>query len=312
MAHIPPSSIESQPSCSSPVNGAGRLTGKAAIITGAGNGIGRSMAFLFAKEGAHVTIADVDQVGAEAVAREIQSLGGRAHAVRVDISCPKDVEMMIQAALNEWDQLDILVNNAGIGLNRPFLDTTLEEWNTTLGVVLTGTFLCSQAAARVMVSRKAGAIVNVASISGQRGAQGRAAYGVAKAGVIQLTKVMAVELASHGVRVNAISPGPVDTHQSRSTHTPNTRISYYERIPLHRYGLCEEIAAATMFLASDEARFIHGHVLNVDGGFHAAGLMFEPDEDMPHEQHSSPPVSTGQGGLDQLNGSSYFPKGRPS
>jgi 3-oxoacyl-[acyl-carrier protein] reductase len=129
-----------------------------------------------------------------------------------------------------------------------------------------------------MVERGQGAIVNVASISGQRGAQGRAAYGVAKAGVIQLTKVMAVELAARGVRVNAIAPGPVDTNQSRGTHTPATRRSYYERMPLHRYGLREEIAAAALFLASDESSFVHGHTLNVDGGFHAAGLMFDPAE----------------------------------
>jgi 3-oxoacyl-[acyl-carrier protein] reductase len=143
---------------------------------------------------------------------------------------------------------------------------------------LTGTFLFAQAVARVMVAQHAGSIVNVASISGQRGAQGRAAYGVAKAGVIQLTRVMAVELAAQGVRANAISPGPVDTFQSRSTHTPATRQSYLERIPVHRYGESEEIAQAALFLASDESSFVQGHILNVDGGFHAAGLMFDPNE----------------------------------
>src|SRR5690606_9962778 len=119
----------------------------------------------------------------------------------------------------------------------------IEDWNRLLNVVLTGTFLCGQAAARVMVANGGGAIVNVASISGQRGAQGRTAYGVAKAGVIQLTRIMAVELASKGVRVNAVSPGPVVTAQSNGTHTAATRASYLERIPLHRYGERHEIAA---------------------------------------------------------------------
>jgi len=117
--------------------------------------------------------------------------------------------------------------------------------------------------------------VNVASISGQRGGQGRAAYGASKAGVILLTKVMAVELAPLGIRVNAVAPGPVDTDQSRQTHTPTTRKAYYVRIPARRYGEREEIAAAALFLASKDASFVSGHVLNVDGGFNAAGLIFE-------------------------------------
>ena len=128
-----------------------------------------------------------------------------------------------------------------------------------------------------MLTQGRGAIVNIASISGQRGAQGRAAYGSAKAGVIQLTKIMAVELASRGVRVNAVSPGPVVTEQSLSTHTAATRQAYLDRIPLHRYGERSEIAAAALFLASDEASFVHGHILNVDGGFASAGLMFDAD-----------------------------------
>jgi NAD(P)-dependent dehydrogenase (short-subunit alcohol dehydrogenase family) len=128
-----------------------------------------------------------------------------------------------------------------------------------------------------MTTRAGGRIVNIASISGQRGGQGRAAYGAAKAGVILLTKVMAAELAPLGIRVNAVSPGPVDTEQSRETHTPSTRQAYYDRIPARRYGEREEIAAAVVFLASRDASFINGHVLNVDGGFNAAGLLFDDD-----------------------------------
>src|SRR6185503_14668357 len=159
------------------------------------------------------------------------------------------VQALIDATCQRFGKLDVLVNNAGIGLNKPFLSTTLEEWELQLRVNLTGQFLCGQAAARVMVKAGGGRIVNVASISGQRGGQGRAAYGAAKAGVILLTKVMAVELSPQGVRVNAVSPGPVDTDQSRSTHSPSTRQAYYDRIPARRYGERDEIASAILFLA---------------------------------------------------------------
>ncbi|MGQ0636583.1 MAG: SDR family NAD(P)-dependent oxidoreductase [Planctomycetaceae bacterium] len=256
-----------------------RLSGKVTVITGAGRGIGRTTALLFAAEGANVIVADIDSESAREVAAEITDSGGKANPWTIDITDGRQVQSLIAGVVERCRQIDVLVNNAGIGHNRPFLETTSDEWDRLLAVVLTGTFLCSQAAARVMVRRGHGTIINMASVSGQRGAQGRAAYGAAKAGVIQLTKVMAVELAAHGIRVNAISPGPVVTDQSNGTHTGATRRSYLERIPLHRYGERHEIAAAALFLASDESSFIHGHILNVDGGFCAAGLMFDPEAD---------------------------------
>src|SRR5262249_18336707 len=146
--------------------------------------------------------------------------------------------------------LDILVNNAGVALNKPFLTTTLGEWERQLRVNLTGTFLCAQTAARAMVPRRAGCIVNVASISGQRGALGRPASRPSKAGVSLLTKAMAGERPPRGTRVNAPAPGPVDTEQSRQTHPPATRRAYHDRIPIRRYGERKEIAAAALFLAS--------------------------------------------------------------
>jgi 3-oxoacyl-[acyl-carrier protein] reductase len=253
-----------------------RLANKVALVTGAGRGIGREMALSFAAAGARVVVADLDAVSAGAVAAEVCAAGGDARAVVVDVSDPGLVEHAVRDTVTHFGRLDVLVNNAGVALNRPFLTTTLDEWEHLLRVNLTGTFLCAQAAARVMVPQRAGCIVNVASISGQRGGTGRAAYGSSKAGVILLTRVMAVELAPLGIRVNAIAPGPVDTEQSRQTHTAATRRAYHERIPLRRYGGLEEIAAAALFLASDEASFVTGHVLNVDGGFQAAGLMFDP------------------------------------
>jgi len=255
-----------------------RLKGDVAIVTGAGRGIGAEIARRFAAEGARVVVADLHDESARQVAGAINASGGEAIGWRVDVGEPHQVQKLIHNTVARFQRLDVLVNNAGVGLNKPFLTTTLEEWELQLRVNLTGTFLCGQAAARAMVSQGGGRIVNVGSISGQRGGQGRAAYGSAKAGVILLTKVMAVELSPLGVRVNAVAPGPVDTDQSREAHTPSTRRAYYDRIPAKRYGEREEIAAAVLFLASEESSFVSGHVLNVDGGFNAAGLIFEDDD----------------------------------
>jgi NAD(P)-dependent dehydrogenase (short-subunit alcohol dehydrogenase family) len=255
-----------------------RLQSEVAIVTGAGRGIGSQIARRFAAEGARIVVADLDEANARRLADEINSTGGTAVSLPVDVAEPAAIQKLIDGTLARFGKLDILINNAGIGLNKPFLATSLEEWELQLRVNLTGQFLCGQAAARTMIQQGGGRIVNVASISGQRGGQGRAAYGAAKAGVILLTKVMAVELSPLGVRVNAVAPGPVDTDQSRATHTPSTRQAYYDRIPARRYGERDEIAAAILFLASRESSFVTGHILNVDGGFNAAGLQFEDDE----------------------------------
>jgi NAD(P)-dependent dehydrogenase (short-subunit alcohol dehydrogenase family) len=255
-----------------------RLLNDVTIVTGAARGIGSQIARRFAEEGARVVVADLDEERAEQVAASITAAGGTAIAAGVDITSQQQVERLMALAVSRFGKLDVLVNNAGVGLNQPLLATTLEQWEHVLRVNLTGTFLCAQAAARVMVKQRSGRIVNVASISGQRGGQGRAAYGASKAGVILLTRVMAVELAPHGVRVNAISPGPVVTEMSNGTHTPATRQAYHDRIPLGRYGEQQEIAAAALFLASTESSFVNGHTLNVDGGFYSAGLIFDPRE----------------------------------
>src|SRR3954453_18521341 len=256
-----------------------RFRDEVAIVTGAGRGIGQAIATSLAAEGASVVVADIDTESARRVADKIVAGGGRAIAIQADVAEPAQVNSLIGDTLARFGRIDVLVNNAGIGSNKPFLDTTLEEWELQLRVNLTGTFLCGQAAAKAMVKNNSGRIVNVASISGQRGGQGRAAYGASKAGVILLTKVMAVELAPQGVRVNAVSPGPVDTDQSRETHTPSTRRAYFDRIPARRYGERAEIAAAVLFLAARDSSFVNGHILNVDGGFNAAGLVFDASAD---------------------------------
>jgi NAD(P)-dependent dehydrogenase (short-subunit alcohol dehydrogenase family) len=254
-----------------------RLKDKVALITGAARGIGFATAQAFVREGARVVAADVNFAGAKRAAAELGESAGQAMALTVDVGDSASVDGMFEAILSTYGRLDLLVNNAGIGSNTPFLDMTLEEWERVIRVNLTGAFLVAQGAARLMVRGGGGKIVNIASLSGQRGGVGRTAYGSAKAGLELLTKVMAVELAESNINVNAIAPGPIETEMARYVHDAATRRAYEYLVPQRRYGTPEDIAQAALFLCSEESRYVHGHTLNVDGGFLAAGLMFKPD-----------------------------------
>ena len=255
-----------------------RLAGRIALVTGGARGIGFAVARSFAREGAKVVVADVNGDGAEGAAA---SIGAAAMPVTVDVADPASVAAMVAAVLAAHGRVDILVNNAGIGKNVPFLETSLDDWRRVIDVNLTGAFMVAQACAREMARTGGGKIVNIASLSGQRGANGRAAYGSAKAGLELLTKVMAVELADHNINVNNIAPGAIETEIAKVMHDRATRAAYGTLIPMTRYGTPEEVADAAVFLCSDEARYVHGHTLNVDGGFREAGLMFKRDPPAP-------------------------------
>ena len=245
---------------------------KVAIVTGAGTGIGAATARRFAREGARVVCADLDAQAAGAVCAEIVAAGGTAAPCRVDIRDAAAVDAMIAFTLREFGPPNIAINNAGAGAQKHFLDTSLETLRAMLDVNVVGTFLCAQAAAREMVKIGGGAIVNFSSHSGLLGSSGRAAYAASKGGIIAMTRVMAVDLAVHNIRVNAIAPGPIDVSRSRKQHTGERREAWQRAVPLARYGRPEEVAGAALFLASDDASYMTGQTISVDGGFTAAGL----------------------------------------
>lgn len=245
-----------------------RFEGRCAIVTGGASGIGRAVADRLTAEGARVAVVDIDSARAATVAED---LGGVA--IHADLSQPDDASRMVAEAAAQLGSVDILVHSAGVGMEQTFLETTPAEWRRLIDIDLSGTFYACQAAARVMAERGYGRIVTLASTAGIRGGTGRAAYGAAKGGVIALTKVMAVELAAYGVTANALAPGAIETELVRKMHSEETRVVYRAGIPLDRYGTPEETAAAAVFLASEEAGYITGEVLAVDGGFLAAGVM---------------------------------------
>ena len=246
----------------------GQLDGRVAIVTGAGQNIGRAIALRFASEGAAVAVVDRDAARAESVRDEILATGGRAMAVIADVSDEDDVSRGVDQVVEHLGDLHVLVNNAAATINKSLLETSLDEWEYVLGVTLRSQFLFIRAAAQAMIAAgHGGAIVNMASTSGHRGNIGKGAYPVAKGGVLNLTRVAAVELAPHGIRVNSVTPT-----QSGQPLGYGYQEDVYERsgparsIPLGRWGTPEDQANAVLFLASDEASFITGVDLPVDGG----------------------------------------------
>jgi NAD(P)-dependent dehydrogenase (short-subunit alcohol dehydrogenase family) len=253
-----------------------RLTGKVALVTGAGGGLGTAISKRFAVAAASLICADRDGARAQATASAIAKAGGSARAFRADVGDPVQCEAQVTETVRQFGRIDILVNNAGIALHKLALDTSLEDWDRVLRINLTGSFLTAKAAARHMVKQGSGRIIQIGSISGQRGNMGGIAYGASKAAVMHICKVLAVELSGQGVMVNAIAPGPIETGISR--HGPTRKRGYLERIPMQCYGTVEAVANAALYLASDECSWVTGHILNVDGGYGAAGLAYDPAE----------------------------------
>jgi NAD(P)-dependent dehydrogenase (short-subunit alcohol dehydrogenase family) len=247
------------------------LKGKVVIITGGRRGMGKADALGFVKNGAKVVVVDISQEECQQVVDEIEESGGEGLAVKCDVTNKKEVEEMVKKAIDKFGKIDILVNNAGICQFKPFLEMTEEDWSRTLDINLKGYYLCAQAAGREMVKQKSGVIVNIVSVvMGQMGMgmAGLAHYSASKGGIAALTKTLALEFAPFNIRVNAIAPGAIDTPMAVSTKSdPKVLEGALAAIPLHRMGTAEEIANTVLFLSSDEASYITGTIVVVDGGW---------------------------------------------
>jgi NAD(P)-dependent dehydrogenase (short-subunit alcohol dehydrogenase family) len=251
-----------------------KLAGKVALVTGAGSGIGQAIALLFAAEGARVGVADFSEAGGNATVSQIRAAGGEAEFFRVDVSRSAEVKAAVDGALRRWGQLDILCNNAGIGVAATVVETAEEDWDRTLAVDLKGVFLGCKYAIPPMIARGGGVIVNTASVAGQVGVLNRAAYCAAKAGVVGLTKSVAVDYIGQNIRINAICPGTVDSPwiQKILSAQPDPvaeRQRMVERQPMGRMGEPAEIAKAALYLACDDSAFVTGTALIIDGGLMA-------------------------------------------
>jgi 3-oxoacyl-[acyl-carrier protein] reductase len=243
-----------------------RLSGKTALVTGGGRGIGKAIARKFLEEGARVFLCDLVEQRVEEARADLAGIG-EVRARVVDVRQRNEVEMLVLAMLDDFGRIDILANNAGIARSEPLLEIEDRSWDEVLAVNLTGVFLCSQVVARAMVRQRGGAIVNMASTNGIVGEAAFAHYNATKAGVILLTKTAAIELAPYGIRVNSVCPGFILTELLSEAGISEREIRDYARkIPIGRVGRPEEVANAFAFLASDEASFVTGTELVVDGG----------------------------------------------
>ena len=241
------------------------LKGQTAVVTGGARGIGKEISLALAREGANIVIADLIAEQSEETAEEIKKLDCKALIQKVDVSKMADVENMVQNTINEFKTLDILINNAGVTRDTLMVRMKEEDWDFVLKVNLTGTFNCSKAAAKYMMKQRKGRIVNIASIVGVMGNAGQANYSASKAGIIGLTKTSARELASRNITVNAVAPGFIDTEMTRSLNE-NIKQQLKEQIPVGKLGRPEDIANCIKFLVSDDASYITGQVIHVNGG----------------------------------------------
>jgi len=245
------------------------LSGQAAVITGSRRGIGMAIALALAEAGADVAVSDIvaDDGQLAAVAEQIKKLGRHSIAVRADVTVKKDVQGLVQKALAEFGRIDIWVNNAGVPNVIPILDYTEEQWDKIVDTHLKGCFLCSQAVAPAMMQRKTGNIINISSVAGLSGSPGSAAYASAKAGILSLTRTFSQALGPHGIRVNAIAPGFVNTDMVKDILSRPERLKEIEgRIPLGRIAQPADIANIALFLASPLAGYVTGQTIVANGG----------------------------------------------
>jgi 3-oxoacyl-[acyl-carrier protein] reductase len=244
-----------------------KLKGRVALVTGAAQGIGKAVALLLALNGADVVVSDINLEKAEETAKEIQAIGRKAMAIKVDVANSDQVERMVETILQQFGQIDILINNAGITRDKLILRMTEEEWDAVLNINLKGTFNCTKAVVRYMSKQRWGKIVSIASVVGEMGNAGQANYAASKAGVIGFTKTIAREFAQRGINVNAIAPGYIETPMTEAL-PEKAKEELKRMIPMERLGKPEDVAEAVLFLVSEASSYITGQVLNVNGGIY--------------------------------------------
>ena len=252
-----------------------KLTGKVAIVTGGGKGIGKGIATAFAREGAKVVVASRSQDVIEAVAQGIKNAGGEAAAVCVDVRKVESINELVQKTVDRYGRVDLLVNNAGITMGCASEDLSPEDWRTAMETDLYSVFFASQAAARVMIPQGGGGIINISSVNGILAAPRRAAYCASKAAVNELTKVLAIEWADRNIRVNAIAPGYVRTELVQDVIDKGaiSLEAILRRTPQHRIGEVDDIAGLAVYIASDQSSYMTGSIVNIDGGWLAYGYL---------------------------------------
>jgi NAD(P)-dependent dehydrogenase (short-subunit alcohol dehydrogenase family) len=251
-----------------------KLDGKLAIVTGAAAGIGKAIALALASEGADVAIADIQDAKAQAVAKEIEAKGRRALAIHCDVSDSAQVDSMVQQVVQAWGGLDILVNNAAIIAPGLFWELSDDDWHKIIRTNLNSVFFCSRAAARVMISQgRGGQIVSMSSIHATLSEPSAGPYTAAKGGIEAFSRTMATELAPYKIRVNCVAPGATYSELTTPMYTESVKQSLFERVPMKEIAQPEWIAAGVVFLVSDDARYITGQVLTIDGGYVMDGSL---------------------------------------
>lgn len=243
------------------------LTGKVAVVTGASRGIGRAISEMLAGQGALVAMTDVLGDAAVQAARDVVARGGKAEGYTMDVTSVESVQATFEKIVERHSRVDVLVNNAGIVRDNVALRLKREDWDVVLGVNLTGTFTCTQAVLRTMMRQRGGRIINISSVVGQMGNAGQSNYAASKAGIIGFSKSLARELAVRGITVNVVAPGLIDTDMTRGL-PEQVRNEWASKVPLGRLGTAEDVASAVCFLATDEASYISGQVLAVNGAMY--------------------------------------------